>query len=307
MSPVTARVLLAVTMVLWGLQFVANHELLEVLDATDVIVVRFAGVTLLFGAILAAVPRLRPRFTRRDWLLVVVGSVFAVPGAQLTLVAGQRYLSPAMAGLVVALGPAITALLAGVLLGERLSARKVVGIAIALSGVAVVVLFASGTGTDLTVRNPWGAALVALAQVSWSSYTVLTKSAGGRHHPLTLVAATLIVGAVWLLPFVPATVAALGGLHGWRWLWFLHLVVGGTLLPYLVWSTALRVLPANETASSMFLIPLAAVCWSTVLLHERLSLVGLAGGAAILVGVALTQLGRRRVPADAAAMAEAEV
>lgn len=303
LTPRIARSLLVFAMTLWGLQFVANHELLVVMNASDLVVIRFTGVAVILAVAMAVVPRLRPRLRGWDWLLLLLAGALAVPGAQLMLAQGQNYLAPAMAGLVVATQPAITAVLSAVFLRERLTPAKVVGTAIALGGAAIVVVFASGTGTEFTVRNPWGAALVVGAQLSFSTYTVLTKSFNRRFDPLALVSTGILMGAIWLVPVVPDAVAAAGDLQGLRWLWFVHLIVGGTLIPYVVWNLALTVLPANETASYIFLIPLAGVVWSWAILREDLSLLGLAGGALIIGGVVLTQV--RRHPARAEVLAEA--
>lgn len=280
---------------MWGLQFVANHELLVVLTASEIVVVRFLAVFVCLLVALAMMPSLRPSFRRADILFLLVAGALAVPGSQLTLVRGQRFLAPAMAGLVVATQPAITAALSAVILRETLTRRKIFGVLLALLGAAVVVLFATGGGTDLTIRNPWGASLVLLAQASFSLYTVLTKRVQGRMPPLTLTAAGLLFGAIWLLPLAPAAISGISAVGGWRALWFVQLVVGGTLIPYAVWNLALTTLPANETASYTFLIPLFGLLWSWTILGEEISPIGLLGGLLIIVGVVLTQ--RRRAPA----------
>lgn len=303
LQPTTARVLLVFAMGLWGLQFVANHELLEVLSAVDIVVVRFMCVLVVAACALVLMPALRPHLTRRDVVVLVLAGAMAVPGAQLTLAQGQNYLAPAMAGLVVATGPAITALLSAIFLRERMTTLKLAGTALALAGAAVVVVFASGAGTELTVRNPWGAALVLAAQISFAGYTVTTKAVQGRMHPLTLTFTGLLFGAIWLVPAVPGVLGDVGALDGLRWLWFLQLVLGGTLIPYIVWNLALTALPANETASYMFLIPLFGIMWSSLILREDLSLIGLVGGALIILGVVLTQLRRRQPMSTSAPLA----
>jgi drug/metabolite transporter (DMT)-like permease len=297
-TPRLARATLLVAAASWGLTFVANHELLEVLAPVEITVLRFAMVSVALGLLITSVPALRPRFTRVEWLLLLGGGVLAVPGAQLALTTGQRFLSPAMSGLVVAMGPAFAAVLAVTVLRERLLPRAWVGIALAFTGAAVVIVFTSGTGTELTVRNPWGAALVALAQLCWASFTVFSKTAVGRHPPITVVSVAVIMGTVLLLPAAPGAVRAAVDLDPARWGWLLHLALLGTVVPYLIWFTALRQLPANETAAFMFLIPLFAMTWSAVVLGERPAWLGLVGGAAIVAGVALTQrLGRARADA----------
>ncbi len=300
MTPKLARLSLLLATASWGLTFVANHELLEVLSPPEITVLRFGMVAGSLALLLVIRPSLRPRLTVRERWLLVLGGVLAVPGSQLALTHGQRFLSPAMSGLVVATGPAFAAVLAVIILRERLKGTAWGGIALAFGGAAVVTVFASGTGTDLTVRDPRGAALVAFAQLCWAGFTVLSKPLVGRHPPITIVSVAVIVGAFSLLPAAPAAISAAGQLDAGRWMWLVHLAVFGTVVPYLIWFTALRHLEANETAVFMFLIPLFALAWSVTLLGERPALVGLAGGLAIIVGVALTQLsGRRRPAADA--------
>lgn len=289
MTPNAARLLLLLAAALWGMTFVANHELLLHLAPEQIVVTRFTIVASMFLAILAARPELRPRFTRREWAVMLVCGLLAVPGAQLSLTHGQQYLSPAMSGLVVATGPAFAAVLAVAFLRERLTPRQLVGIVLAFCGAAVVILFTSGTGTDLTVRNPWGAALVATAQLSWAAYTVISKRIAQNHAPVTAVAMAVVLGTLLMTPAVPSALRTLPSLPVSGWLWFLHLAVLGTVVPYLIWFTSLRYLDANETVVFMFLIPLFAVTWSALILGERPAPLGLLGGVGILIGVSLTQ------------------
>lgn len=297
MTATAARVWLVVAGAMWGMTFIAHHALLVRLAPPQIITGRFLGVALILAIVLLLRPSLRPRYTRRQWGVMAVCGFLAVPGSQLALVYGQRFLSPAMSGLVAATGPAFAAILAVVLLRERLGVRARLGILLACSGAATVVLFASGTGTDLTVRNPAGAALVLVTQLSWAAYTVLIKRDFAASSPITTVATATIIGTLFLLPFVPGTLAIGGSLSPAEIGWFLYLVVFGTLTPYLIWFAALRRLPANETAAFMFFVPLFALGWSALVVGERPSPLGLLGGVGVLVGVALTQAsGRRRAP-----------
>jgi drug/metabolite transporter (DMT)-like permease len=295
-----ARALLVVAALLWGSSFVANHQLLVVLAPVHMIVLRFMVVTGVLLAIGGARAGRGPRLTRADLAILAVLGVMAVPGTQLTLVTGQRFLSPAMSGLVAAVGPAFSATLAWIFLRERTSRRARVGVAIAVLGVAGVVLLASGTGTDLTVRDPRGAALVPLAQVAWAGYTVLSRSFAGRHAPLRTLTLAMACGTFVMLPALPGALRAADGMTLVHWWWIVHLAVLGTVLPYLIWVSALVHLPAAETAAFMFLVPIAAIVWSALVIGERPSAVGLAAGAVVLVGVALTQSRRPAAAPDPA-------
>lgn len=272
----------------------AHHELLRTLSAVDITTIRFLIVSAVLVAVNAVLPhRMRTPASPPRWSVTIVFALLAVPGSQLALTAGQRYLSPGMSGLTAAVGPAFAALLALFFLGERLGRRTWFGVGLAIIGVAGVVFLSSGSGTTRTIRNPAGAALVPLGQLSWAAFTVLSRSFSGREAPIRMITRVVTVGTLALLPAVPGAALAATRITAVEWLWLLHLALLGTVVPYLVWTTALKHLPAGETAAFMFLVPIMAATWSAVILGERPTGSGLAAGAIVLAGVALTQTDRR--------------
>lgn len=293
MTARSARVLLLLSVAGWGIVFVANHELLVLLDPVNIIVLRFSIVAPCFLLLLAVSPSRRPRLSRQDLLWVVLGGLMVVPGSQMLAVAGQQYLSPSMSGLLVTTTPAFAAVLAYRFLGERLVVRQVAGVVIALTGAATIVLFATGVGTDLIVRSPLGASLFILSQMLWAAYTVLSRRNAQRHDPVGLVALTFITGTLWLIPWMPGTFVRVPELTTSQWGWLAALVVAGTFIPHVTWYVALRHLPANATVVAMYLVPLYSAVISALVLGERITPAGAAGGLLVLVGVALSQ---RREP-----------
>ena len=294
MTERTARVLLVLSVSGWGVNFIANHQLLAVLGPVDIIVLRFGVAAPAFILMLVLWPSRRPRLSRSDWGMVVLGGLIVVPGSQMFAVAGQQYLSPSMSGLLVTTTPAFAALLAYRFLGERLIARQVFGVALALVGASTIVIFATGVGTDLVVRSPFGASLFLLSQLLWASYTVLTRRNAQRHDPIGLVAVTFLTGTLWLIPWAPRAVGNASDLTPTLWGWLMLLVVVGTLVPHVMWYIALSHLPANSTAVAMYLVPLYAAVLSATILGERITPAGALGGLLVLTGVTLSQAPRTR-------------
>lgn len=290
--------LLVVMAMLFGLTFVANHQMLATLDAVQTVVIRFVTLSLGFALLLLLRPELRPRFTRRDWGVVLLSGLFAVPGAQLALVQGQNYLAPGLTGLAVATGPAVVAVLSVLVLGERLQARQIVGFLLALGGAALVILVASGRGSELIVRNPWGASLTVVAQFCWAGYTIISKPFAARQAPITAVATAVIAGTLLLLPLYAHAWNGLDQVSGTQWLWLLELAVGGTIIPYLIYFSSLRVLDAHKTSAYLNLVPFFGILWSALILDEGVTLLAVIGGAVIIAGVLLTQ-SRAHVRAEA--------
>ena len=288
-----ARWMLVAVSALWGLTFVGNYQLLQTLDPAELVALRFLMVSVVFGTMLVARPELRPRLTRRDWRIVALSGFLVVPVAQVALAQGQRFLAPALSGVVVATAPAITLALSMIVLGERVRRRQLAGFALAFSGALVVIVLGSGTGADLVARNPWGAALVVLAQFGWAAYTVVSKPFSAKQQPVTAVATILMVGTVMVLPFLPGALRASADLSPVQWLWLIELVIGSTVFPYLLHFAALRVLDANAAGAYLNLVPVFGFLWAGMVLGQRPSAVALAGAALVIVGVFLTQSGTR--------------
>lgn len=274
---------------LWGLVFVAVHELLPVLSPVAMVTLRFLAVAVLFAAVLAFG---RPRFTRREWGIAVIAGLLAVPVCQLAIVEGQRSLSPAMASLIVTFSPAIAALLGS----EAVSRRQLVGFALGLGGVAMIVVLGAGSGAEFTASDPLKASVAILTPISWAIYTLLSKPLAARHGSIGPVAVAMVIGSIPLLALLPSATDDLGRLTATHWLWLAYLVVGGTMGPYILWAYGLRGLPVNRTAAFMYVIPLFAMAWTFLFLGEAPSAIAIAGGAVVLAGVALTQSAAHETP-----------
>jgi drug/metabolite transporter (DMT)-like permease len=282
-----------VAVALWGGVFVAVYELLPVLDAVQIATLRFSLAALLFAALLGGHAAWRPRLTRRQWLVAVAAGLSAVPASQLPLIEGQRYLSPALASLIITTSPAIAAVLGVLFANERLTGRQVVGFALALAGVAVIVVLGAGSGADVRAASPVGAAISALTPISWAAYTLLASRLAADQPVIGVTAVVMVCGGTLLLPAVPHTLAGLGDVSGAGWGWAAFLVVCGSFLPYLLWNSSLRHLPVNRTAAFLYLVPLFAAGWTAVWLGQLPGLLTLVGGAIVVAGVALTQASPR--------------
>jgi drug/metabolite transporter (DMT)-like permease len=251
---------------------------------------RFAIIAAAFAALLAARPAWRPRIERREWPAVLVAALAAVPLSQLPIIDGQRFLSPPIAALVVTLAPAIAAVLAALVHRERLAGRSIAGFAIALAGVAIIVVLGAGTGAQLAASDPLRASVALLSPVAWAVYTLLSKPLALRHHAIGIVGVTMIAGALSMAPLLPHALEGARGLSAGGWGWLCFIALGGSAGPYVLWSISLQSLSVSRTAAFMYLVPVFALLWTATLLGQAPSAVAIGGGVVVLAGVALTQV-----------------
>jgi drug/metabolite transporter (DMT)-like permease len=192
---------------------------------------------------------------------------------------------------VIALSPALTLLLAVGLGLERWSLRRAAGLAVAFTGVAIVVLL--GAGGELSLANAKGPLIVLAAPISFALYNVLLKPLLGRYDLLALTAATSLVGTVFLLPFARGgTVDSVSGISLEDAVLVLYLGVVSTFLGYIGWNVGLRGLGATRAVAYTYVISPLAVAFGAVLLDEPVTLWLVVGGALVVGGVVAAQRAR---------------
>jgi drug/metabolite transporter (DMT)-like permease len=290
-SPAVAHVLLASVVVFWAGAFAAIKALLDAgVSAQDVAIWRYAVAAPGFALAFRASGGLRA-LGRADAARLVACGLCVGPGYHLALNVGERFTTSGTASVIVALGPGMTLALALALGLERFSTRRLVGLAVAFLGVLTVILL--GSGEEVSLAGAKGPLIVLASPVSFALYNVLAKPLLRRESPIAVSAAASLVGtAALMLVARGSTWSALPSLPLRDGLLVLYLGLACTLAAYLAWTVALRSLDASRTVAYLYGVPPLAVSIGALTLGERVTFWLLAGGALVLVGVALAQLER---------------
>ena len=131
--------------------------------------------------------------------------------------------------------------------------------------------------------------LLALGHLSWAIYTLVAKPLLARHDALRISLLGCALSPLPLLPFAlaepvdpPRALAAFG--------WILLLAFVTTALGTFAWNRALHHIPAGTMAALIFVQPLVGLVAGTLLLHEPVGALSIAGAILILLGVAVEAL-----------------
>jgi drug/metabolite transporter (DMT)-like permease len=287
-SEMRAHVALLALVVVWAGSFSVIKALLDHgVAALDVAILRYAIAAPGFALILWRTRGL-PGLTNRDAVRVVAAGLIIVVGYHVSLNLGTQHTTPAVAALVVALSPGLTLGLAVSIGLERFQVRRLVGLVVALVGVAVVVTL--GSGEEVSLDGVKGPLIVLGAPLSFAVYNVLVKPLLARHDLLALTASTSLVGMIGLAPFVrSSTLDAVGGLSADDALLVLYLGLAATFLGYIGWNVGLRGLGPTRAVTYTYAISPLAVLIAYFSLDERITLWLALGAALVVGGVAVTQ------------------
>jgi len=233
--------------------------------------------------------------TLRDlWTFSYLG-FFGVVVNQMCFTMGLRYTSVSHAAVIVGMGPIYTLILAVLFRLERATWHKVVGMTIALVGVAVL---ASENGISARSPSLLGDAITMTGSIGFATYAVLGKRVAGRYDALTMVAFNHFAGAIIILPVALRQARELGPFSRWRaipwpaWAAVLFMAVCSSALAYLLYFWLLRYLEASQLSAFTYLLPVLAVILGILLLGERGSLMQIIGGVLALGGVYWVESGR---------------
>jgi DME family drug/metabolite transporter len=201
--------------------------------------------------------------------------------------------SVASAALITYASTVFVALLAPVLLHERVPASSLLALVIAVAGIALISL--SGGSGEEEVRLG-GVALALGAAVTMALLIILIKRFAADVEPIRFVVWESTAATLVLLPALVVPSFAITG-HDVALLLLLGVVLGGvTAVMYI---TALHKVPATTAGILAYVEPLTAAVLAALFLDERITPAVLIGGAAILAASAIVILRGAREPATA--------
>jgi drug/metabolite transporter (DMT)-like permease len=253
------------------------------------------GIALFRGAFAAAAVVVflaaRRRGIPRSAAAWKVGLVMGVSNLALPFVLSNialQYASAGFLGLMTALIPIMTAALAHFLLAdERLSALRLLGLTIALAGVAA--LLASGDSGLTEGGRPLLAGVLGLGAVIAISYgSVFAKRYAGQYGSLEVSGVHFVSGSLLIAASMFVAEGPPGSVSVAAWGMLVYMGVACTFMPFLLYYWLLRRVSATYASMAGYVVPIIAVVAGLVFLDERLQPGIVAGGLLILAGVLVT-------------------
>lgn len=234
-------------------------------DGSVLATLRIGGSALLFWLVsLCAGRGSRERIRRRDWPALIGMSLCGMALNQYCFVVGVQHTSPTNACVIATSTPVMTMALAVLVLHERLTLRKILGLALGAAGALTLVLGSSGGRLG---GNPAGDLLCLASQFFASCYFVFFGRVIRRYSTVTIMRWLFTISAVLSLPFMAEPLMELPWekLNTREWLGTAYVVGVGTFLCYILLIIAQRRLRPPVVATYNYVQPVVAatagICW----------------------------------------------
>lgn len=271
----------------WGGAFIGGRVAATEFPPAMAALLRFAVATVALLLVAFVVERGLPRLSARQWVAVALMGLTGVAIFNLCFMYGLARAPASRGALIMALNPALTLLGAILFLHERVTRDKVIGIATALAGVAVVLGHGNPVGL---LRGSVGAgdAILLGCPLSWAAYSLI-----GRHAlpGLSAVAVTTYAALVGTALLLLATIATgdfalpSASVRAWTAIGFVGLF--GTALAFVLFYRGVRAIGPARASVFINLVPVVAILLGVLLLGEALEISMVIGGALVVAGVLL--------------------
>jgi drug/metabolite transporter (DMT)-like permease len=280
---------LVTTMALWGSAFASSKIVVGAVPHSVAAVFRFGGGALVLLLVLRLLAKSTPAEPKGAKLRAGLAGVLGVFGYNTFFFWGLS-LAPSIDGTVIVpvMSPILTTAFVVLSGREKASFSRVVGLSLGLGG-AVLFFVGIGGGFGGGPERLLGDLIYLLGAVTWSAYTLTVPYTMKGVEPLRATTYATVAGAVLLALFAIPSVPSIpwSSVAPEVWLNVIYLVLGPTVIAYLLYYRGIRSVGAARASIMMFTSPIFGALCSVVFLNETISLVQGIGAAVMLVGAIL--------------------
>jgi len=276
--------------IFWGFSFIATKVALQEVHPFTLLTLRYAiGTLLLLLVQLGRDKTFFKIFSPQDWVYIFILAAVGVSGLGLLQAYGLLYTTAINTGWIIAINPVLITLSARFFLSEAITARKVSGIILGFCGVFLIISKGVFSLSLFRLASTYGDFLVLASALAWTGFTIGGKGFISRFPSLATVTTIMLSGCLIVLPL-----SLLKGewnnliylsLTAWIGILFLGIFCSG--LGYLFWYSALKKRDSGVIGMYLYLEPFTTLIGASLLLHEEIRWITLAGGGLILCGVFL--------------------
>ena len=273
--------------ILWGANVSVSKGTLPAFGA-----VSFAALRCMISSIVLCWLMLRrdgmPSLSRRAWFRIALVGLAGNTLYPFCFALGIERTTATNTGILMGLTPVVVTF-GGAWLGwERLNRTLVGGIAVAVTGMVIVV----GARSSSAVQGSLLGDLLAVAGCfCFAAYTLGLRWLRDDATGLQITALAMVVGTVPLVVIsAPALLATSWAAVPWSaWVGLSYASVIAQCVGYIVWSASVRTVGGSRTAIYNCLIPVTATIIARVVFHDQLTIVKLVGAVLIVLGILATR------------------
>lgn len=266
---------------------IAKGLMPHVIEPYGFILLRVGGAAILFWTF--GMFSVMEKIAKKDWFRILGCAIFGMVLNMLMFFKGLSLSTPINSSVAMTVTPVLILLLTALILKERITFLKTIGIIFGLSGALILILFQEKTQQNAP-NIPLGNLLFVLNATSYALYFILVKPLLAKYKPITLLKLFFLIAFFINLPigyselmqvkWTQLELSEIGALT--------FVIVATTFLTYLFNIFALRQLSPSTVGVFIYLQPLVATTFAILVGADSLTVLRIGAATLIFLGVFLS-------------------
>lgn len=269
----------------YGLNYIIAKDVLdkEYMTPSGFIMLRVVAASIIFYIIHALF--VKEKMEASDIKYALLCSVFGAMVNMLCFFEGLKNTSPIHASLIMLLTPIIVLLISAIMIKEKITPRKLIGIIIGLVG-ALLIVSGSGSESD-ELASVYGDTMIMINAISYGIYLVLVRRLTKKYHPITVIKWIFLFGTLLIIPFGAKDLyqTDFSSFSNDIWYAVAYVLIFSTSATYLLNAYALQKVLPSTVGFYIYFQPLIASVASIIVFNEIIDLPKIASALLIFFGV----------------------
>jgi drug/metabolite transporter (DMT)-like permease len=299
-APIQCFLVLVLVNLMWAFQFSGAKIATERLGPIAVALIPLALSTVLFAPLLRVSRSKKPaaRWTPVVWRDLLLASTLGIIPAQLGLTWGVEHSLASNASVLTLTIPVLTAIMAVLLLGERMTLLRWLSFVLAIAGVLIVSDIDWKSVSIFRGTYLLGNLLILASCLGSAFYNTYTKKLLETFNPVELLVYSFLVAdiemAVMMLVFERSPISAFMSLGAGVWASLLTIAIFSLSVSMLLYFWVIEKIDVMQASLSIYLLPVFGVLLSTVVVREKITAQLVFGGLLVFAGTFLVTVYEER-------------
>ena len=265
---------------------IAKGVMPNYVGAFGFVMLRVIGAAALFWIVSFLGPK--EKIDKKDYLRMLICAILGMGVNMMVFFKGLSLSTPINSSVLVTTTPIIVLIMSAILIKERITQKKVLGIFIGLIGALGLILFGTESRQDAP-NIPLGNFLILMNSVFYGTYLILAKILISKYHPFTFMKWLFSLGILICLPFGYQELSEIEwGLLPFEVIWRIaFVIIGTTFCTYLFNIFALTQLKASNLSAFVYVQPLIGILFAIAMGKDTLTTIKILAATLVLLGVYL--------------------
>ncbi|MGL5328724.1 MAG: DMT family transporter [Peptostreptococcaceae bacterium] len=280
------------TSIFWAGAFIAGKFSIEEFPVFSLVFFRFLIATVIIFTIMIKVED-NWKITKKDLKMFLTLGIIGMVGYHVFFFLSLKFTTATNSSLIGAINPAVTSILACIILKEKINRNSIIGIIMSLFGVILI-----ATNGDLnmlfSLKFNIGDILMIIAVVCWAYYGILSKKALDTYSPIKITSYAFLTCVIVLLPFVilEKPWVYIPNITANGWISVFYMAIFPSVFGYLIQQMSNKKIGPIKTSLYINLVPVFSMILAFFILGEEISIVKVCAGVLIIIGICINIMGK---------------